>query len=107
TTALGLGVLLLSLGEVLAGPLLLSRIAGDMPPRLVCAAPALWFVATGIVHRIVFALSSADPDVGRALAWAMVAIGLLVGLALAGAAFPLRNVFPADEEGGVPQSRST
>lgn len=98
TIALVLGLILLSLGEVLAGPLLLSRIAGDMPPRLVCAAPALWFVATGLVNHAAFALAGADSDVGRVLVWVMVALVVLAGLASAGAAFPLRAVFPAGGE---------
>lgn len=89
------GILISALGEVMAGPLLISRIAGDMPKRLVCLAPALWLFVTGAMSSVLFAAVAAVPDIADAAIWVIAALSFVVGAVFAAGAYPARKLFPS------------
>ena len=91
------GLMIASVGEVLAGPLLLSRIAGDMPNRLVCVVPALWLFITGAISSVSLLIAGASPNTVTVMIWIVAVLSLVVGVAIAIGAFPLRKVFPAPD----------
>jgi dipeptide/tripeptide permease len=92
-------LLVLAAGEVLAGPLLLSTIVGPWSWRLSTAAAACWLVLTRGSIMALGALGDgrAGDDLTMASVWLGVLLCMLVGLAFAIAAWPLRNVLSSRE----------
>jgi len=91
--AISLALVTMAVGEVLVGPLLLSRVTGDLPYRLETLVAALWIGLASVPSMIVSWLDADEPS--RALAWSGVIAVVCLGCVLVAAAFPLRRVFAA------------
>jgi len=83
-------VILMSVGEVLVGPLLLSRIAGDLPKRFPTLALAAFFLLSQGPLTLLNAASVLE-GADRAIAWVGVLSAGVIGVAFAAAAFPLQR----------------
>lgn len=93
------GVVVVSVGEILAGPFLMSRLLGDLHWRLTALVAGIWLAGvagiTALVNAVAYAgIPPLTPSVTAGFV-AVVAIG--IGLLFAAAAWPLRSFFvPAD-----------
>ena len=99
---------LLSVAEVLAGPLLISRLGGDVHWRLATLVVALWLLVTGFIGQLLGLLRGYGPneDFTMIVGFMLAAIALLFGLIIAIAAIPLQRklLVPVAEE--VPQTNA-
>lgn len=91
---LGCGLVVMTLGEALAGPLLISRVVGDLHFRVVGMVMALWLVLTDVL-RI---LGNADGPAQQllesypfAIAGGSAVLAVPLGIALAAVAIPLHR----------------
>ena len=91
-------VVLLSVGEVMVGPLLLSRVAGDVGPRLHTLAVAGFFLVSTTPMLLISAVSS-EPETARVVsalaagAAGLAGLGFIVAASLTG-----RLMFPDAEQ---------
>lgn len=79
-------------GEVLAAPLLASRIAGDQHTRVVTLVTALGMSSIYAGGIAIDWIGSSSPQASHFLGWGLGGICVVVGLIVAGAAIPLRKV---------------
>jgi dipeptide/tripeptide permease len=96
--------LLISVGEVVAGPALISRIAGDVHWRLTTLFVALWLITSQLgygLSGLVTGSGLAESPFGLPLAFAV--ISLPIGLVLLAVAVPLqRRLFDPKPSAGQP-----
>lgn len=87
-------LLLLAAGEILAGPAILSTVAGSWPWRLSTAAVAVWLILGRAAMLGTTSLQGLGDGqhTGQAVVWLGVLLCGLLGLVLIGAAWPLRGV---------------
>jgi len=99
----GLG--LLSVVEVFVGPLIVSRLGGDVHWRFASAIIALWLVATGLVNELLNILPGSDytEDVSLVFGFLLGAVSLLFGLVIAVAAIPLQRTLLKPDVEDPPQ----
>lgn len=104
-------MLVMTVGELMIGPMLLSRIAGDAHWRLVCVLVGIWLAMTSSMPLAVGqgTMEALWPSVPPAVLPAtLVCFGAVVGLALLILAVPLhRRVYaPAAEAAGSAAARA-
>ena len=95
----GVGFVLLSIGEVMAAPALISRIGGDVHWRLTTLFVALWLATSSLGYAasgLIRSSSLGDNPFGIPMAFAV--IGVPIGIVLLVAAIPLQRLLFAPPE---------
>jgi dipeptide/tripeptide permease len=89
------GTVVMTVGELLLGPFVLSRVAGDMHWRLAPLLIGVWLAGTGLMSTLTSALSIYSSAHGI-VAWIGVGTAVPAGLLLLALSWPLRRLFLPD-----------
>ncbi len=96
------GTVVMTVGELLLGPFVLSRVAGDLHWRLAPLAIAVWLAASGLLSSL-SAWTWAHETARMAVTWTGVGTALLGGIGLLALSWPLRRVFVPDVSSQTPK----
>ncbi|MEZ4226107.1 MAG: hypothetical protein R3B13_34495 [Polyangiaceae bacterium] len=99
TALVGLSVVVMAIGEALVGPLGMSRVLGDIPPRFVGLAASVWLLFAGAASWAGSGMAAAWRAAAPVMFVGVVVVCLVIGVAvLALSRYALRNVYaPATE----------
>jgi len=89
------GIVIVSVGEILVGPFLMSRLLGDLHWRLTALFAGIWLAGVAGITALVNAVAYAGvpPLTPSVTAGFVAAAAIVVGLVFAAAAIPLRKYF--------------
>ena len=96
-------IVVMAVGETLAGPLLISRLAGDQHWRLATLVVGVWIAATsgmGSLLNMLMVRPEFTPA-SQAVGWTTVGTALLAGVVLIATAYPLRKITAPPQQSGA------
>jgi dipeptide/tripeptide permease len=99
TWLVGISVVGMAIGEAIAGPLVMCRVVGDIPPRFTGLAAAAWLSTSAGMAWIGSALSGAFPDGTKIIFSVSIVACLIVGIAVVALTGYLTRVFYEPEAG--------